>query len=657
LGLISWLAKNCKLVFLTFLLLVQLFILPAEIECSQGFLVVPDDFSSIQEAIDHATDGDTILVRKGVYYECVKITKSLKLVGEQGAIIQSTGGWHTVEVNHDNVVLENFVINGTGASPWSGIMVENQANVTLSNNTIINHYFGVHFYDSFNNKMYNNTLVNNTYNLEVWGLFLSHFIHTIDTSNKVNGKPVYYWVGEKSRKVPSDAGYVGIVNSESILVKDLNLTGNGEGVLLAYTENSVIINVNVSYNRNGFRLVSSNNNFIVGNKICKNEFCGLILAASSNNLIASNDFSGQTRGITLSYSPILNLSSDNNVIGGNNFHNHSFSAFSLHQVANNKIFANTLSNNTYAFYITSSKNNTVYHNIFLQSSTISIDAASKISWNTSYPSGGNYWSDYTGVDFYSGIFQNVTGSDGIGDAPYVIDELNIDHYPLMNLPSFEQPFAVFTWSPVDVKVLDQVRFIDQSLSATAILFRLWLLNDSFFIQRSEIACTFNKPGNYPITLVVVNEDGRLVSLTKNLNVRKIQTALTISCNSSIVSLGETVEISTYLESEEGSPIPNASITFHILNVSMEISTDFNGSTKIVFKPNQTETLQILAVFSGTEIYSSSKASINLTVTATPSQLESWKIIVVATAILSLSVLVLFLHYKTRKRSIPKTEKD
>jgi len=52
-------------------------------------------------------------------------------------------------------------------------------------------------------------------------------------------------------------------------------------------------------------------------------------------------------------------------------------------------------------------------------------------WDNGYPSGGNYWSNYNGTDLYSGPCQNVTGSDGIGDTPYVIDANNQDNYPLM----------------------------------------------------------------------------------------------------------------------------------------------------------------------------------------------------------------------------------
>ena len=54
-------------------------------------------------------------------------------------------------------------------------------------------------------------------------------------------------------------------------------------------------------------------------------------------------------------------------------------------------------------------------------------------WDNSYPDGGNFWSDYNGTDVYKGPYQNETGSDGIGDTPYVIDANNTDRYPRLQL--------------------------------------------------------------------------------------------------------------------------------------------------------------------------------------------------------------------------------
>jgi hypothetical protein len=61
-------------------------------------------------------------------------------------------------------------------------------------------------------------------------------------------------------------------------------------------------------------------------------------------------------------------------------------------------------------------------------------------WDDAYPSGGNWWSNYNGTDVYSGSHQNITGSDGIGDTPYIIDSSNQDRYPLsINL---REPFGI-----------------------------------------------------------------------------------------------------------------------------------------------------------------------------------------------------------------------
>lgn len=47
------------------------------------------------------------------------------------------------------------------------------------------------------------------------------------------------------------------------------------------------------------------------------------------------------------------------------------------------------------------------------------------------PSGGNYWSDYVGIDVKSGPNQDQPEGDGIGDISYMIDASNTDSYPRM----------------------------------------------------------------------------------------------------------------------------------------------------------------------------------------------------------------------------------
>lgn len=194
-------------------------------------IVVPDGFESIQAGILAAKDGDTIIVKAGVYHECLVIDKSLTLIGEHGAIIQGNGKGHTVEITAYRVTLIGFTINGSCKSPWSGIYIHSTC-TNITGNIIMNHYCGIRIYDSSYTFLRNNSITSNRFNLWVWGLYLQHFIHDIDSSNTVNGKPVCYWINKQNEQVPSDAGYVAVINSSNIAVRGLTLTDNGEGILL-----------------------------------------------------------------------------------------------------------------------------------------------------------------------------------------------------------------------------------------------------------------------------------------------------------------------------------------------------------------------------------------------------------------------------------------
>jgi len=100
------------------------------------------------------------------------------------------------------------------------------------------------------------------------------------------------------------------------------------------------------------------------------------------------------------------------------------------------------------FFLDGSLSNLIYYNNFLNNTRQVYDFSwdpppvppSRNTWDEGYPSGGNYWSDYSGVDKKSGTNQDRHGSDGIGDTPYVIDENNQDSYPLI------RPFP----SPLDL---------------------------------------------------------------------------------------------------------------------------------------------------------------------------------------------------------------
>ena len=97
----------------------------------------------------------------------------------------------------------------------------------------------------------------------------------------------------------------------------------------------------------------------------------------------------------------------------------------------NTIYCNTISNTglwAIRLRIPQVKNNYIYHNNFIGETCY--DQGGPNYWDNGYPSGGNYWSIYSGTDNYHGPNQDIPGSDGIGDTPYSFSG-GQDNYPYM----------------------------------------------------------------------------------------------------------------------------------------------------------------------------------------------------------------------------------
>jgi parallel beta-helix repeat protein len=163
------------------------------------------------------------------------------------------------------------------------------------------------------------------------------------------------------------------------------------------------------------------NNSLVGNGY------GIFFYWTSYSTICSNNVSctiPRNEGGIFIYGPYANVISKNSLRSGGIY-------FVTNPSSNNII----TENNFYAGGITlpgalSMGPNVIYHNNFFSGK---VQGAPQIQnqLDNGYPSGGNYWSDYAGLDLCSGPYQNETGSDGIGDTPYVINANNTDNYPLM----------------------------------------------------------------------------------------------------------------------------------------------------------------------------------------------------------------------------------
>src|SRR5437870_13079347 len=180
-----------------------------------------------------------------------------------------------------------------------------------------------------------------------------------------------------------------------------------------------------------------------------------------------------------------------------------------------------------------SSNMLVYHNNFLQGG-VDGNLRSQDLWDNGYPSGGNYWSSYTGVDNCSGSQQNVcTGPDGIGDTPYTFTTwqsvVGQDRYPLMKPFSAQindQPPTVtisgVSPNPANTGQLVTVSFtgsdIDGSISSIGVNWGDGTPTHSLAGTATSDTHSYTATGTFTIMIVATDNSGSTGQVTGSATV-------------------------------------------------------------------------------------------------------------------------------------------
>jgi nitrous oxidase accessory protein len=448
------------------------------------------EYKRIQDAIDNASNGDTILVSGGAtttltYYENVNVNKQLILRGIGNPVVDAAGSGSAITLAADGITLEGFTVTGAGShsdSPEAGIvtrssnntlsgnnasnnvndigislsfsnnntLIDNNAsnndigicllysnnntisrnnasnngylgilleiyskNNTLSGNNVSNNDIGIYLDSSNNNNntLRGNTMTGNREHFDLGGDTDSDFDNDIDTSNLVDGRPIYYLIkaSDMTYDSSSNAGTLYCISCVNVTIKNLNLNKNGDGIFFWNTSQSRIQNVSASNNYIGISMQSSSNNTLTGNKLSNNDI-GISLYYSNNNKIYNNIFK--------------------------NKYNFGFN------------------------YYSENKN---------------------IKWNTTWQSGtniiggsllgGNFWAKPDGTGF-SQTCKDVN-LDGICDKSYTLDVNNIDYLPLAKdkIPpksvsklkniTYSKNYINWTWKdPKDIDFKKVMVFID-----------------------------------------------------------------------------------------------------------------------------------------------------------------------------------------------------
>jgi parallel beta-helix repeat protein len=344
--------------------------------------------------------------------------------------------------SNNNNITKNLLIDN-----YIGINVYYKANKnSITHNIILNSSSsGIYFRRSKNQYISNNMFTKSgiSFYLEYYpnnNLLEYYNTNNIPPNNKLNGKTIYYISNSKNKNYKNtQVGQLFIINSTNITFDNFQINDTKPGILIFYSDYVTINGSDIdSITQHGIYLLYSSNCTISNNNISNIPYyyAGIVLAYSSQNFISRNILKSNDGGLSLNYN------SNNNIITQNYFIFND-GGFGICNGVNNKVLYNTFTRNNRGVLLVYQKynnnnfrfgNNSVYNNNFINNTQQAFDSHGPNFWNSTYPIGGNYWSDYTGVDNKKGKNQDQTGNDSIGDSPYsnITGNANAkDNYPLM----------------------------------------------------------------------------------------------------------------------------------------------------------------------------------------------------------------------------------
>lgn len=326
--------------------------------------------TTIQQALSLASDNDTILVNKGIYYEKnLIISKKIALIGINYPVLDGEMKYEVISIKASGCLIQGLKVIRSGVSSmedFAGIKIYNCRDVVIRDNILENTFFGIYSQYGTNCTIEKNKLT------------------AFSKEEQQSGNGIHCWKSDSMRIIGND------------------VTGHRDGIYFEFVTNSIIWRNDSEKNlRYGLHFMFSSNDSYIAN-IFKNNGAGVSVMFSHDVKMIHNYF--EENWGDGSYGILLKEISDG-YIENNRFVKNTVGIY-MEGTSRIKMNGNVFEKNGWAMKIQAScMDITVTGNNFINN-TFDMATNGSLVLNTF---NGNYWDKYEGYDI---------NRDHIGDIPY-----------------------------------------------------------------------------------------------------------------------------------------------------------------------------------------------------------------------------------------------
>lgn len=324
----------------------------------------------MKQAIRDAKDGDTVLLKKGIYKEGnIIINKSICLIGIDAPVLDGDHKYEILTISGKNITIKGIHFLNAGYSSlndFAAIKIIDATGILIEGNTITNASFAIHFANTINSLVRNNT------------------IRGTNKSEHSSGNGIHMW------------------KCDGMLIENNTIQGHRDGIYFEFVTASTIRKNTSELNiRYGLHFMFSHNDNYLDN-IFRNNGAGVAVMYSKNVRMENNLFDKNWG--SSAYGILLKDISDSH-IRHNKFIQNTVAIY-MEGSSRIEISNNIFKANGWAIKVQAScDDNTFHHNNFFANS-FDVATNGAVSLNKFY---NNYWDKYEGYDM---------NKDGIGEIPY-----------------------------------------------------------------------------------------------------------------------------------------------------------------------------------------------------------------------------------------------